>query len=245
MRTVIIDDEAKARLSTRRLLELYCPDVAVLGEASGVQSGIQLVEQEQPDLLFLDIKMKDGSGFQLLDHFEEIDFQVVFVTAFDEFAIKAFHYNAIHYLQKPIVASEMVASVRKASESSIKPAAETWRKLSNDIQTRKLDKLALPTHTGFHMVAPNEILRCQADSYYTQFHLLDGRKIIVSKTLKFYEGILQERGFARVHQSHLINLDTVVEYRKHLGGMVVLLGGEEIPVSTSKKNLLFEQLNYR
>lgn len=245
MRTVIIDDEAKARLSTRRLLELYCPDVAILGEAMGVQSGIQLIEKQEPDLLFLDIKMKDGSGFQLLDHFDEINFQVVFVTAFDEFAIKAFHYNAIHYLQKPIIASEMVASVRKASQADSKPSAETWRKLNNDINTRKLDKLALPSHTGFHMVAPHEILRCRADNYYTEFHLNDGRKLIVSKTLKFYEAILQEKGFVRVHQSHLINLDRVVEYRKHHGGMVVLMGGEEIPVSGSKKALLFEQLNYR
>jgi len=245
MRTVIIDDEGKARQVMCTLIIKHCPQLEIVGEAASVADGIGLIKNEKPMLVFLDVKMKDGSGFDLLDAFENVDFQVIFVTAFDEFAIRAFQYNAIYYLLKPVILTELVEACNRALELPEKPNGETWQKLRDEVKRQKIDRLALPTQTGFQIVSPDDIIRCQADDYYTHFHFRDGQEVIVSRTLKFYENLLTEKDFLRVHQSHLINLKEVVEYRKHYGGMLVLSNGEEIPVSNSKKEQLFLYLNYK
>lgn len=245
MKTIIVDDERRMRMSIKRLVELECPELEIAGEADGVKNALELLKSIQPDLIFLDIRLKDGTGFQLLDEIPNPNFQVIFITAFDEFAVKAFHYNAIHYLLKPIVVSDLKMAVERVFAKGVHPTKEIWNKLHSDVNAKRLDMLALPTQTGFKTVEPKDILRCQSDNYYTLFYFRNGAKLIVSKTLKYYDEILTPHHFLRVHQSHLVNLSEVTEYRKHYGGMVVLSNQEEIPVSNNRKEMLFSHLNYR
>lgn len=245
MRALLIDDETRARLAVRQLVAKHCPQVEIVQESDGVLSGIKAIKKTNPELVFLDIKMRDGSGFNLLDQLDQINFHVIFITAFDEFAIKAFQYNAIHYLLKPIGVQGLVDAVNRTVHSSFKPSVDAWHKLNSDIKNRKLDCLALPTRSGFKTVVPEDVIHCQSDNYYTRFYFKDGSKFLVSRTLKFYEELLTTHGFFRVHQSYLVNLSEVVEYRRHHGGMLVLSNHQEIPVSKSKREMLFNILNYR
>ncbi len=235
--SVIIDDELQSRNALRNILTDYCADVDILGEAEDADKGIKMIRQTKPKLVFLDINMPDRNGFQLLESMGGIDFHVVFVTAYDQYAIKAIKFSALDYILKPIDPQQIIDSVNKLKnlQPQNKQVAE---RISNLLGNKgKIDKIALPTITGVRFVKINSIIRCEADNNYTCFFLEPKESILVTRTLKHYEDILKNDGFVRVHQSHLINIDYVEEYLKGDGGYVKMSDGSGVGISRRKKEM--------
>lgn len=234
MRVVIIDDEAGARNNLRTLIESRFPEIEVLGEADGVSTGQKLIETSRPDLAFLDVQMQDGTGFDLLAGLTRDDLQVVFVSAHDHFAITAIKFSAIDYLLKPVEEEELRVTLEKIRQyregNDIKMKLELL--LGN---LHRVDKIALPSFQGIEFVRLDDIIRCESDNNYTVFYLTGGTKILVSKTLREYEDMLEARGFFRTHKSHLINLKYLKKYIKGEGGSVILDDGSEVLVSRRRK----------
>jgi len=234
MRVVIIDDEAGARNNLRTLIHSRFPEIEVLGEADGVSTGQKLIETSRPDLAFLDVQMQDGTGFDLLAGLTRDDLQVVFVSAHDHFAITAIKFSAIDYLLKPVEEEELRVTLEKIRQyregNDIKMKLELL--LGN---LRRVDKIALPSFQGIEFVRLDDIIRCESDNNYTMFYLTGGTKILVSKTLREYEDMLEARGFFRTHKSHLINLKYLKKYIKGEGGSVILDDGSEVLVSRRRK----------
>lgn len=234
MRVVIIDDEAGARNNLRTLIHSRFPEIEVLGEADGVSTGQKLIETSRPDLAFLDVQMQDGTGFDLLAGLTRDDLQVVFVSAHDHFAITAIKFSAIDYLLKPVEEEELRVTLEKIRQyregNDIKMKLELL--LGN---LRRVDKIALPSFQGIEFVRLDDIIRCESDNNYTMFYLTGGTKILVSKTLREYEDMLEARGFFRTHKSHIINLKYLKKYIKGEGGSVILDDGSEVLVSRRRK----------
>lgn len=234
MRVVIIDDEAGARNNLCTLIHSRFPEIEVLGEADGVSTGQKLIETSHPDLAFLDVQMQDGTGFDLLAGLTRDDLQVVFVSAHDHFAITAIKFSAIDYLLKPVEEEELRVTLEKIRQyregNDIKMKLELL--LGN---LRRVDKVALPSFQGIEFVRLDDIIRCESDNNYTMFYLTGGTKILVSKTLREYEDMLEARGFFRTHKSHIINLKYLKKYIKGEGGSVILDDGSEVLVSRRRK----------
>lgn len=241
MNTLIIDDEIKSRNTLNNFLVKYCADLKVLGQADGVQTGLEQIKALQPDLIFLDIEMGDGTGFDLLEKLENKDIKVIFVTAYNEYAIQAFRFSAVDYLLKPINPEELIDAVRKLNSESPASQEERYHTLLNN--HKKIRKIALPTQEGIEFIPIEKIIRCEADNNYTQFHLLSGKSILVSKTLKDFQELLEAQGFFRVHQSHLVNLNYVQKYMKGSGGLVVMEDGSHVDVARRKKEAFLEILS--
>ncbi len=240
-KAVIIDDEKKSRQVLRDLLEKYCIDIAVVDEAAGCKEGVEIISELKPDLVFLDIQMPDGSGFNLLEEFEKPNFNVIFVTAFDQYAINAIKFSAIDYLLKPVNPQDLIKSVERYKDRTM--AGDINKRLDVLMQNlgagkSKPQKIVLSTAEGYHVVNPDDIIRCQSDSYYTNFHFIDGKRIIVSKTLKEYEELLSEFGFVRSHKSHLVNLKYIKSYMRADGGNIIMSDGTEVPVSRRKRDYI-------
>lgn len=243
IRTIVIDDENKARETIVNMLGMYCKEVEVIAEASDVQSGYDAIRKHQPDLILLDIKMPDGTGFDLLRKFLNVDFNVIFITAYEEFAIRAFKFSALDYLLKPIDPDELMSAVNKAQDKmksedltlKIQTLFENVDHLSN-----REKKIVLKTSSNVHVVNLYDIVRCQSDKNYTHFFTVEGEKIVVSKTLKEYDELLRSFGFFRVHQSHLINLSFVKRFDKSEGGFLVMKDDSKVPVSFRKKDDLMK-----
>ena len=199
---VIVEDELGARETLRELLSQHCPQINVIGEAHDVKSGIDCINRYHPDIVFLDIQMPDGDGFDLITKLSNINFNVIFTTAYSDYAIKAFKYSATHYLLKPIIADELIEAVDKASKKlQDKEVAEQMRKLFSSLPDMiKSDKLVLSTNTAITVVRLAEIIMCRSDRNYTTFYLEDGNEITVSKTLKEYENLLNTDIFFRSHR---------------------------------------------
>ncbi len=246
MKALIIDDNEKARIALKSDLKDYCPELNVIGEADGVASAFSAIQDLNPDLLFLDIQMGDGTGFDLLEKFKALgdySFTVIFTTAYDQYAIKAFRYAAADYLLKPIDADELVSAVNRLSKKVEKPVAQLQLELLlQQIGTKKQEKIALPEADRVHVVEINDIVHCQSDKNYTTFFLSKGKEITVSKTLKEYDELLSEQGFLCVHHFHLINLQHVKERVKLNGPYLILSDGSEVPVSSRKKDLLLQKM---
>lgn len=241
--TVIIDDEEKSRQTLRQMLSLFCENVQIIGEAKDVRTGVELLSIVKPDLVFLDIKMPDGNGFDLLKKLEKRSFNLVFTTAYDQYAIKAFKFNAIDYLLKPIDTDELKTAVKKAENNPVTNEANVDNLIHNINDSKKEEqKIILSTSEGMHIIKVKNIIRCQADDYYTNFYLNDGRKIMLSKTLKENEELLAEYNFIRPHRSHLVNIAYIKKYVKSDGGYIVLADGTQIPVSRRKKDVMVEYL---
>lgn len=239
MKAVIIDDLADARLALRTDLTTYCPEIEILGEAEGVVSGAKLVKEAQPDLVFLDIQMNDGSGFDFLEIVGTDSFKVIFTTASDEFAIKAFRYSAVDYLMKPIDPDELVEAVNKAKTDKSNGSFEVLKESINHGSSKRL---ALNTQEKILIKEIKEIVRCESNVNYTMFYFSDGTRLLVTKTLKEYDALLTPHNFLRVHQSHLINSAYLKEYIKTDGGYLVLKDGSNVPVSTRRKNVVMEMI---
>ena len=236
LRLALIDDEQQSRNTLRVLLQDYCPNVEIIGEADSVLSGFRLLQKIKPDAVFLDIQMGDGTGFDLLKKFPNPSFQVIFTTAFDEFAIKAFRFNAIDYLLKPIDIDELLRAVRKIKPSEEEPGTD--ERLSNLLETNKtgrFEKIALPSSEGVHFLELKDIVRLESDANYTTFHLESGEKVTVAKTLKNFEQLLPEEEFFRPHQSHIVNLAHIKKIIREDGGYLLMDGNSKIPISRSKK----------
>lgn len=241
IKSVIIDNEKKSRKTLSNFLHKYCKNVEVLGEADGVSSGVDLIKKENPELVFLDIEMSDGTGFKLLESFEDIQFSVIFVTAYSAYAIKAFKISAIAYLLKPINPQELIEAIDKyQKEIGLKGIHNKLEVLLGNQSSVK--KIAFPTSEGIELVKLNQIIHCEADDNYTSIYLANEKRIIVSKTIKEYDIMLSEFGFFRIHQSHLVNLDFIAKFNKNDGGYVVLENGKKLPVSRRNKQEFLERL---
>lgn len=234
---VIIDDIQEAIDVLKSDLESYCAEIEVIGSANGVVSGAKLIKELKPDLVFLDIQMPDGSGFDLLEILDDKNFKLIFTTASDEYAVKAFKFSAVDYLLKPIDPDELMDAVSRVTQQD-RPA-ERVDLLKENLKSTK--KLALNTLEKIHIVGVDEILRCESEINYTKFHFTDGTRLLVTKTLKEFDKLLRDHNFIRVHQSHLINADAIKEFIKS-DGYVVMKDGTKVPVSTRKKQVLMEMI---
>jgi two-component system LytT family response regulator len=240
IRTLIIDDEINNRRKIRDLLEKNFPSIEVVGEAEGVQSGYTMITRELPDLVLLDIRMEDGDAFTLLDTLGTINFKIIFITAYEEYALKAIKFSALDYLLKPVLLEELKSAISKAEKQILHELNIQLAELSNNLNPSGNKRIVLKTFEKLHLVPVTEIIRCEAERNYTLFFLRDERKIIVSQSIKDYEEILCEQGFFRVHKSHIINLSFVDSYVKSDGGSVLLTNGTSIPVAMRKKQQLID-----
>ena len=230
-RAIIIDDVENARIGLRKDLEDYCPEVEIVGEADGVISGAKLIRESQPDIVFLDIQMNDGSGFDLLEILDNIDFKIIFTTSSNEYAIKAFKFSAVDYLLKPVDPLELKDAVDKASGNNGQALSTLKENMADG-----LSRLALNSQDKIKIVKVDEVVRCESSGSYTLFYMADGEEILVTRTLKEYDKLLSDHGFLRVHQTHLVNLNFIKEYIKSDGGYLMLSNGKDIPVSSRKKS---------
>jgi two-component system LytT family response regulator len=234
----VIDDEPKARETIINILGISTIEMSIVGEAGDIQSAYDLIVLKSPDLVLLDINLPDGSGFDLLKRFEKMNFKVVFITAHEEFALKAIKYSAVDYILKPIKASELLSAIEKANDNLNNE--ETVQKISTLLSNlEKLKKIALKTAESIHIINVSQIIRCEADVNYTKFYLENGEKLLVSKPLKEFDELLGRNGFFRTHQSHLVNLDHILRYDKTDGGYLILNDKSMVPVSVRKKEELF------
>lgn len=243
IKAIIIDDIEQARITLKKDLQTYAPDVQVTGEANGVIEGAKLLKSVRPDVLFLDIQMQDGSGFDLLDILKEIPFKIIFITASDAHAIKAFRYAAIDYLLKPVDPDELIASLDKVRNEKVNES-DKYKLLNESLKNnnRPHSRLALHTQDKIHVVNIQDILRCESNVNYTEFYFAGNKKLLVTKTLKEFEDLLGDQGFYRVHQSHLINTKYIKEFVKSDGGYIIMQDGSNVPVSTRKRPEVMKML---
>ena len=238
----IVDDVAQARATLKEDLVTYCPDIEIIGEADGVVTGSKLLKKINPDVVFLDIQLQDGSGFDILEILGDISFQVIFTTASDAFAIKAFKFSAVDYLLKPVDPDELMEAVEKINKTN-NSTQENYDLLLNTVKEQTAPKrMALHTLEKIHVTEISNIVRCESSGNYTTFFFKDGQKLLVTKTLKEYDQMLSEYQFARVHQSHLINAQQIKEFVKVDGGYIVMHDGSKIPVSLRKKSVVMKLL---
>ncbi len=242
LRTIIIDDEVHMRQTLEKLVKQYCPNVKIVARADSVKTGVDTIKRHHPDLVLLDIKMDDGTGFDLLKQLEPIDFKVIFITAYNQYAIKAFKFSALDYLLKPVDADDLTAAVNKAEKIVMKEIKIQLDTLEDNMQTddKSKKKIILKTFDNIHLVKISEIVYCESDGNYTNFYLLNTDKIIVSVTLKEYDEMLKEYGFFRVHKSFLINLSHINRFEKSEGGSIILTNDHKVPVASRKREQLFE-----
>ncbi|MFT6066259.1 MAG: two-component system LytT family response regulator [Paraglaciecola sp.] len=241
---IVVDDITEALEMLCHDIEKHHPEIEIIGKASSVISAAKLLQKNHPDILFLDIKLGDGTGFDILEIVSNLQSKIIFVTASDEYAIKAFKFAAIDYILKPYSNEDLANSIKKATEQ-IQPNKEQIAVLQESIKnTNKVSqKISLHTSEKIIVLELSEIIRCNSDNNYTTFHLKNGKKILVSKTLKYYADMLKEHQFLRVHQSHLINTSYIKEFIKSDGGYLILKDKSNIPVSVRKRNEVIETLN--
>ena len=245
MRAILIDDEISNLENLQTLLEKHCPQVTIMASAQNISDAVDVVEKYSPHLVFLDIQMGEKTGFDVLKLLPKRNFEVIFVTAYDQYGIKAVKFAALDYLLKPIDIEELINAVNKAEY-----------KLATQIQNLQLDfllqqlkkpetnvsKIALQMQSEIRYVTLSEIIRCEADNTYTYFFLANSEKILVSKSLKEYADLLRPNGFLRTHQSHLVNPKYVKSWLKEDGGVLLLTSGEKIPVSKPNKETVKQAL---
>lgn len=236
IKALIIDDEINNCENLKNILAQYCPEVKVLAMGHSAIQGLELIEIHQPELVFLDIQMPDGTGFDLLERINNPDFNVIFVTAYNEYAIKALRLSAIDYLLKPVNILDLKAAVSRAldrKKNDEKEAIQNY--ISNISRENGEHKIALPTAERILYVMISEIIRFQGESNYTHVYLIEDRHVLVSRTLKEYEELLSGSGFIRTHQSHMVNEKHVKSYEKQDGGYLEMTDGTQIGISRQRK----------
>lgn len=235
---VIIDDEKGARETLQNMIRVYCNDVKLLGEADSVETAIPLIYKENPDIIFLDIEMPQGSGFDLVEKLNGSKARIIFTTAYSKYALKAIKASAFDYLLKPIDISELKESIYKTrtkiNESKSKILDEQNGGSANNTNNGR-NKLAIPSSDGYDIINTEDIVFCEANRNYTTFYLSNKLLVVASKTLKEYEKLLPEDTFIRVHQKYLINYNYVVKYIRGRGGFVIMTNGKQVPISQNKK----------
>jgi two-component system LytT family response regulator len=242
---IIIDDEKNALEVLEMQIEQFCDNVNILAKANGGVKGIDAIKKYNPDLVFLDIEMPHKNGFDVLTETKQYNYDVIFTTAYDQFAIKAFKYSAIDYLLKPIDIVELQQAINKVSSKNGKTNSleQKMNLLFSQLQpssTIITNKIALPVNDGMQFFEPDEIVRCESDSNYTHIYLTSGKKITVAKTLKEVEENITGTPFYRIHQSHLINMNHVVKLIKGEGAYVIMKDGNNITISRNKKEAFME-----
>lgn len=237
LKVVIIDDELNSLSVLKMLIEKYCPDVQVIGEAGDARAGKKMIDECSPDIVFLDIEMPLASGFDLLDTLEQRNFQTIFVTAYDQYALRAIKYSALDYLLKPIGIDEFVAAVGKAREKlNLQHPHGTLDLLTSYLRKDLVpNKIAIPTAEGLEFVDANQVVRCEAHGNYTKMYLLGNKIHTITRSLKEYEKVLNGYNFLRVHHAHLINLGHIQKYVRGEGGYVIMTDGSMVDISKRKK----------
>lgn len=246
MNAIVIDDDSKNIRILRKMVEEFCPEVNIIGDAGNSREGHDLIKALKPDLVFLDIEMPYGNAFELLDSLLPVNFEIIFITAFDEYSLKAFRYSAIDYLLKPIDIDELQSAVSKAMKKhKLKDTNLQLTTLLSNLSQEKpaLKKLAIPTQEGLVFIEISKIIRCQASQNYTYIYIDGGEKLIVSKNILEYEELLPKDIFFRIHHSHIINLNYVTRYQKGRGGSVVLEDGSVIEVAVRRKDEFLARFN--
>ncbi|WP_103071555.1 LytR/AlgR family response regulator transcription factor [Aquimarina sediminis] len=241
---IIVEDMSDALHLLKNDLKVNHPEIEVIDTAQSVVEAAKSLSNTQPDILFLDIMLGDGTGFDVLEIFPELKSKIIFVTASDEFAIRAFKFAAIDYVLKPYSNEELAQAISRAKEQ-IQPNKERLNILKDTLSApeQKPDKISLHTLDKIIIVNLDDIIRCESDSNNTIFYLIDGQKIFVTKTLKYFADMLKNYQFLRVHQSHLVNLQCISAFIKTDGGYLMLKNGENIPVSVRKKIEVMEILD--
>jgi len=234
-RAFIVDDEPDGRENIKSFLDRDFPEFTVVGEAASVQEAITKIPTARIDLLFLDIELEDGSGFDLLDKLKQVNFNVIFTTAHDEFAIRAFRYNALDYLLKPIDPDDFTQAINKAKEYNLDILQRQLTQLIHSAQGKTFDQITLNTSTGHVFMNTKDISRIETYGNYSFVYLTEGDRLLVSRNLKEFEEMLPEPDFFRVHQSHIVNTSHVRKIIKEDGDQVIMSDGARIPVSRRRK----------
>lgn len=242
---VLVDDEKNANSLMQKLLAKHTPHVEVVAEATSVKEALDVLGRLTPDLLLLDIELYDGTGFDILTQVDYRSIRVIFVTAFNNYAVKAFRFSAIDYLLKPVVAEELAAAIQKAAlpgkeedSDEIWEAGQNYESLKN-----QSSRIALSGLKGYNFVDVCSIVRCETGARYTVCFMADGEQIIVSKSISDFEELLEDKGFVRVHTSHLVNIDYIKNYRIGRGGHITMKDGTLIPVAQRRKEHMLRRFN--
>lgn len=235
IKTLLLDDDLQILLLLENLLKKQFSDIQVIGKAKTVKEGIEMINTLKPDLIFLDIEFPDGDGFKILDSVSFNNFETIFISSHDQFAMKAFEYSALHYLKKPIVLSEVREALYRLSGDTDKSTINKQSSKIKDGIILKEPKLIIPTTEGLDIIKIKDIKRCEASDVYTIFHMVDDKKYMASKSLNNYEKLLDDIHFFRIHSKHLINMQYIKNYVKGKGGYVILEQGDELEVSVRKK----------
>ncbi|MEA1875765.1 MAG: LytTR family DNA-binding domain-containing protein [Bacteroidota bacterium] len=246
IKSVIIDDEAHARQAIRTIIESSIPEIQVIAEADSVANALEILKKNEPQLIFLDIDLPDGNGFDILNKIDYKKYRIIFITAYQDYAIQAIRFSAFDYILKPVNPTDLIKAVNNclAEEIHIGYEEKIQTFFTNfNHSTPEQKKIVLKTASKIHVVDIKNIIRCQSDNAYTTFYLNTGSRIMVSRSIKSYDEMLSSLGFLRVHQSHLINLQFISFYNKQDGGNLVMSDQSNVPVSNNKKPLLLEYLN--
>ncbi|NOT93185.1 MAG: response regulator transcription factor [Ferruginibacter sp.] len=245
MKAIIIDDEPDCVKLLSLQLKIYCPQVQVIAECTASTDGLLKINELQPDIVFLDIEIPVMNGFQLLERLDSINFSLVFVTAYDQFAVKAFRFNALDYLLKPIDGKHLKDAVQKALQQKPDPRQlQAMKQQLHGGEKYQPDKIALPYQNGVTFTEIKKVLYCESDNNYTHFYLEDGQKYVVAKTLGDIQEILEERNFLRVHRQYLVNLDHIKKYVRGEGNYLIMSNEDSIPVARNKKEKLIERFGW-
>jgi two-component system, LytTR family, response regulator len=246
IKAIVIEDEPVSRETLVNYLNKYCPDVVVVAEAGNIADGKVAINQHSPDLVFLDVEMPFGNGFDLLEELPSIQFELIFVTAFSNYALKALNMSASYYLLKPIDIDELIAAVEKVRENLMNKerlsSAQILKENLHAVENR-LKRIVLPEMEGFEVAQLSEILYCRANDNLTDFHFLNGKKKTICKTLKFFDEILGQSGFLRIHKSVLINLEHVTGYKRGKGGYAQMVNGHELEIAVRRKQDFLEKFS--
>jgi len=243
IRTLIIDDEANNRQRLASIIEEYFPKISIIGQTDGVETGLQAIRGHNPELVLLDIKMADGDAFDLLEKIDSITFKIIFITAYEEYALKAFKFSALDYLLKPVSIDDLRIAFEKAENQILTELKLQLATLQNNINSPRHKTLVLRSAEKIYLIELRDIIRCESDRNYTYFFVNEQRKRIVSQPMKDYEDLLEEFGFVRIHKSHMVNLSYIESFDKADGGSIILKDKTELPVARRKKNELLERFS--
>ena len=244
LKAIIIEDEEASRETLANYLGKYCAQLTVVGMAENIEVGKDLIATHHPDIVFLDVEMPYGNGFDLLEQLDAINFELIFVTAFSNYALKALNMSASYYLLKPIDIDELINAVDKVTQNiEQKGQFRSAQILKNNLQVEahRLKRIVLPEMEGFEVAQLKDIVYCKANDNLTDFKFADGRKKTICKTLKHFEEVLSESGFFRIHKSYLLNMEHVKGYKRGKGGYAELSNGEELEIAVRRKSDFLQQ----